>query len=156
MLPNVANYDTYGGELEDYSLVEDPTTDLAADLANEQRVDTAGMTATALRAFVVFTWSVDEGVTIRQQGAVWGNGTSPTIALTAPGTFTITWPSTATDARGVSRSVNLRAGWVSCQSGAGPMYPPTLNFNGANAAVVEFTNSSGAVTPTTPISVFVL
>jgi len=111
VLPNIASYSTYGGEKQNYSPVVDPTTDLDAGEDNEARSDVACLTVMSPRAYVAFTYTSGTGVTVVESNAVWGNTTPPTVTRTGTGVFTITWPTTITDPRGNTQSVNLRRGW---------------------------------------------
>lgn len=108
MLPEVQSYDGLGGDINDYAPVVDPTTDLPAEASNETRADVAAMTRTIGRAFVSF----DNGGEVSLHDAVWGNSDAvkPVVAVLSTGRYQITWPSSVTDARGVSRPVNLRIG----------------------------------------------
>lgn len=110
-LPDKATFATVGGTILDYSAVEDPNTDLAAEFSNEVRADTAAMTRMIPRAYVAFTTN-GTTCTVVEHDAVWGNdlAIAPTVARTGTGAYTVTWPTTVTDARGVVRSLNLRRG----------------------------------------------
>ncbi|KYF87779.1 hypothetical protein BE20_24860 [Sorangium cellulosum] len=110
-LPDKNDFAALGGELVDYSPPEDPTTDLSAEASNEARADTAAMTRMIERAFVSFTTN-GSTATVTDHDAVWGNALAykPTISRTGAGNYLVTWPTTVTDARGVTRSLNLRFG----------------------------------------------
>lgn len=104
-LPNADSYDTYGGELTDYSVVEDPQTDLSAESSNELRADIAAMTSTCFRC--VITWHIDDPggantPTVDDVKAVWNTDltTPPTIARLSEGVYEITFPTTVFDVRG--------------------------------------------------------
>src|SRR6187431_2696501 len=99
-LPDSTTYASIGGELIDYSPVEDPETDLAAEFDNEARADTAAMTRMISRAMVSFT---TDGVdcTVVDHDAVWGSDLAVKPTVTVAGTtITVPWPTTVTDARG--------------------------------------------------------
>lgn len=121
-LPEKNDYNSLGGELIDYSPVEDPSTDLAAEASNEMRCDIAAMTQTAIRAWVGF--SVDGygdpvvGNTEQDYGAVYGRAIEykPEILKSAPGTYTIIFPETIIDARGFEKSLNIQCGFGNCES----------------------------------------
>lgn len=108
MLPEVQSYDGLGGDIIDYAAVVDPETDLPAEASNETRADVAAMTRMIGRAFVSF----DNGGEVSIHDAVWGNSDAvkPVVAVLSAGRYTITWPSSVTDARATSHPVNLRVG----------------------------------------------
>jgi hypothetical protein len=112
-LPDKATFATLGGEISDYSAVEDPTTDLAGAFDSEARADVAAMTRMIPRAMVSYT---TDGVTctVVEHDAVWGSDlpVKPTVVLDLGygGKSVVTWPTTVTDARGVVRALNLRRG----------------------------------------------
>jgi hypothetical protein len=129
MLPSAATYDSYGGEKADYSPVEDTTTDRSADHEDEAFADVAAMTRMIPRAYVAFTTN---GTTcsVVDHDAVWGNDVSvrPTVVRTALGIYTITWPSAVTDARGASRSINLRRGLANVEDQASAAFANAIRL----------------------------
>lgn len=112
-LPDKSTFASIGGEIIDFSAVEDPNTDLAGAFNSEVRADVAAMTRMIPRAYVAFTLS-GTTCTVVEHDAVWGNDLAvvPTIVRTGTGAFTVTWPTTVTDARGTVHSLNLRRGAV--------------------------------------------
>lgn len=114
MLPDSASYEQFGGDIEDYSKVVDPLTDLPAEAGNESRADTAQCTRMVGRAYVSFS---DAGV-VSEHDAVWGKtlAVKPLVEVLSAGRYQITWPSSVVDARNVTRSVNLRVGFPSLTS----------------------------------------
>jgi len=118
-LPDKATFATLGGEIDDYSAVEDPTTDLAGAFSSETRADVAAMTRMIPRAVVSFTTD-GATCTVVDHDSVWGAdlAVKPTVVLDLGygGKSVITWPTTVTDARGVVRSLNLRRGLVNVES----------------------------------------
>lgn len=121
-LPEKNSFNNLGGELQDYSPVTDPTTDLSAAADNETRADVAAMTRTATRAWVAFTVN---GSVINVAGtdydAVYGNDVinKPTIVKNSPGDYTITFPVQITDALGIIRFLNLQMGWANIEDNQG-------------------------------------
>lgn len=89
---------SYGGALNDYSPVVDPTTDRPAAGANPAYAATAGMTHTAIRAWARVTWN-GTSLTLVSHDAIWGNSlaVAPTPAHSATGVATITWPANVQD-----------------------------------------------------------
>ena len=116
-LPDIASFSDYGGEKQDYSAPEDPTTDRSAAEVNPAFADVAAGTRTAIRAFVQFSFN---GATLDliAHDSVWGNGVSvePTLAVAATGKFRVTFPSSVVDALGETHAVNLRAGWANIEN----------------------------------------
>jgi hypothetical protein len=152
MLPTPATYTTYGGELHNANPVEDPTTDLDASLANEQRQDTAAMTRMCPRARVRWTYSGGV-VTVASQDAVWGNGTPPTVTRSSAGVFAITWPTTVTDARGETWGLNLQMAIGNAETVA---YDICVAVTGPNTATATVSLSSTGAATDPPAGVGVL
>ena len=139
-LPDKSTYAAYGGEIA-YPAPEDPTADITSDASDEVRVDCAAMTRMIPRAYVTFT---TDGTTcaVVEHDAVWGNDISikPTVTVFDVGFYTVTWPSTVVDARGVSRAVNLRRGSATIEHTAAFC---TALRQGPNAFLIV-TNNSGS------------
>lgn len=122
-LPEKNDYNALGGELIDYSPVEDPSTDLSAEASNEMRSDIAGITQICMRAWCGF--SVDGygdaiiGDTEQDYGAVYGRALAykPTILKTAPGFYTIIFPASVVDPRGNSKNINIQFPFGYCADG---------------------------------------
>lgn len=114
-LPDSNSFNSLGGELQDYAPVTDPTTDLSAEASNEMRCDVAAMTRTATRAIVKFTVS-GGAVTIANTDfeAVYGNSLTykPSGVVNGNGDYTITFPATVNDARGIEHDVNFKYCWA--------------------------------------------
>ncbi len=111
-LPSSDSYSTYGGDIVDYSVVEDPDTDLAADASNQCRASAAGMTATCFRAVVTFIWDGSTGLTLLNVNSVWDGVASldPVLTRLTVGTYRIVFPAAVTDLRGNTQSLNLLGG----------------------------------------------
>lgn len=144
-LPEIDDLATFGGELNNYSPVVDPTTDRDAAAMNIALADVAGMTQTCVRAWAAF---VGHGATPTDpasniHGAVWGNTApvKPTPARTGSGVYTVTWPSSVTDELGESHTVNLRRGWAQVEGATA--YHAQVSFS-ANVATVRVFDMAGA------------
>lgn len=113
-LPDKSTYADYGGEKQDYSAPEDPTTDRGAAELDPALADTAAMTRMIDRCYVAFSVGAGPGftITVLEHEAVWGNGVSvlPVVTRIALGNYTVRWPATVTDARSASIAPNLRRG----------------------------------------------
>ena len=113
MLPEIATFSDYGGEKQDYSAPEDPTTDRSADEMNPALADVAAGTRTAVRAYVEFRAN-PPNCDLVVHDAVWGNSipVAPVLTYNGAGDYTVTFPASITDALGATKVVNLRAGWA--------------------------------------------
>jgi len=134
--PDVDTVADYGGALENYAPVEDPTTDQDADAANEWKASTAAMTHTASRAWVRFTsgdgFVVDPDFTsTNSHDSMWGNDLSvrPTLTRTGTGVYELEWPSDVTDELGESHALNFRWAKASLENQAAVVCaePTTVN-----------------------------
>lgn len=132
MLPEKQSYDGLGGDIKDYAPVVDPTTDLPARVSNETRADVAQMTRMIGRAFVTF----DNGGEVSDHDAVWGNADAvkPVVVPFSAGRYQVTWPSSVVDARGTTRSVNLRVGLPSLETFG---FIPAVTRTAPNVFLVE-------------------
>ena len=156
MLPSIASAGTYGGAgLVDYAgqAVIDPTTDRSASGVNPLVSDVAGMTHTAIRAWVRLTTNGVSAPSLVSSDATW-QATSyapPTVSRSGYGLLLITWPTTVNDevppgAPGYIDPItlNLRAGWwttvnsatfaaLQLQVSGNACYAYTFNSSLANA-----------------------
>ncbi len=110
-VPDVDTLATYGGAMQNYAPVEDPSTDRDASAANQSYASTAAMTHTAARSVIRFTAAATSlAMAIVSHDSVWGNSVAvvPVPARTSIGLFTITVPATITDDLGVLHTVALR------------------------------------------------
>lgn len=152
-LPDIDSITSYNGApngtLIDYSAVEDPNTDQPAAGANAQQASTAMMTRMASRAYCTFTYASGSSAPVNEHDAVWGTGAPvlPVVARSSAGIFTITWPTTVSDALGATRSVNFRRGWPNIEA-AGVVLVGYVKRNSANVLQINIVNGSG--TPTDP------
>jgi hypothetical protein len=119
-LPDIDTLTTYGGGLNDFSPVVDPTTDRPAAGANAAYASLAAMTATAPRAWVRMTLNGASAPTLVAHNSHWGNqiGVAPVLSRSSAGVLVVTWPTTVTDqilpgSPGYfgPHTLNLRAGW---------------------------------------------
>jgi hypothetical protein len=142
--PNSSALGDYGMPVGDYLVeVTDPTTDQPASGAAQQACDTAAMTRTAPRAIVKFTTNGTGVPTLVLHEAQWGIGTTPVVARTGVGMFTITWPVTVVDELGVSQSVNLRfTDWPALDGVVG-VNLATATVTAPNVVTVYQVNISG-------------
>lgn len=135
-LPNKQSYSNLGGELHDYSPATDPTTDLTAESSNEMRADVAAMTATCVKSYFMFT--VNAGVVSIANtdfDSVYGNAIiyKPTAVYNSAGNYTFTLPSSIVDARGLTKSINIKCGFGSAAS---QNYFVSVNISSSNVVRV--------------------
>lgn len=111
-LPSSDSYLTYGGEIEDYSQVENPQTDLSAEASNSLRASVAGMSNTCFRAEVNFYADENGDVFFSDIRAVWDVNSSedPIAERVEPGWYRITFPESVVDLRGENQDLNLLGG----------------------------------------------
>lgn len=115
-LPTTASNlsDDYGGPYTNQHQTEDPTAEMDAGFGNQELCDVAMMTATANRAWVIFTGvtytSGTLSVTPDDHDAQWGSSTGvrPTVGETSAGVYVITWAANQTDQLGATRAINIR------------------------------------------------
>jgi hypothetical protein len=157
---------SYGGGLYDYSPVIDPTRDRPAAGANAGYAAAAGMTHTAVRAWVRMTLNGTATPVLVAHDAIWGNavGVAPVLARTGVGVETITWPANVQDEIPVGvpgytgpLPLNLRSGFGNARGAT--LFTVTVTMTSANVATVRIWNSSGAAADpgsATDVDVFVL
>lgn len=149
-LPGISSLAAYGGQLADYAPLEDPNTDRPAVGANQAYADIAGVTHTAVRAWVRFVGTASTSValaSVNPHDATWGSGSgvAPVVSHTAgTGIFDITWPVTIVDELGVTQTVNLRAAMAPNIEGATPGFA-TLVLTGPNTARLRLFNTAGSL-----------
>lgn len=148
-LPGIDTIDTYGGLKINHHPVEDITTDLDADHHNLMSANIAGMTQTAVRAirrFVGHATTPTDPVSGLVHAAVWGsdNGVKPTVTIGST-VYTITWPTSITDALGVSQNLNLRCACAQVETTGTTLYVATARVTAANVAQVRVYSSFAAL-----------
>jgi len=111
--PDIDAIATYGGALNNYSPIVDPTTDRDAAMVNKALCSTAAMTQTAVRAWVRFLTHATTPTLASSNicDGLWPNilGNRPAPTRSGTGTFLLTWPSSLNDELGVSHTLNFRA-----------------------------------------------
>lgn len=116
--PDIDSLATYGGALNNYAPVTDPTTDRDAAAANQAYASAAAMTHTSRRCWARFVGAASTGALALQvtngHDSHWGSasGVKPTFVRTSAGIVVLTWPATVTDEIGVVHTLNLR--WARC------------------------------------------
>lgn len=158
-LPAVDDINTLGGVLQNEDPIEDPLTQISADLDNINRADTAMMTHTAIRAIRSFVAGAvpSDPLTLLVHEAVWGSEAlvKPPVTQVATGKYDITWPTTVDDELGESHTVNLRRAFA--QVDGVVAYITTCTVTSANVVQVCIFNAAGVLTdPADPVTVFAL
>ncbi len=169
-LPDVDALSTYGGPLSDYSSVVDPTTDESAVFRNKYAANVAMMTQTAIRAMRSFVGATGATPTDPLTGfvhaAVWGAGPSlkPTLARSATGVWTVTWPTTVSSeltaaltsqGGGVTHNVNLRRAFAQVECG-GTLYHAVAKVTAANVVEVRGFTAAGTADDLNGLTVTVI
>jgi hypothetical protein len=138
-LPDIDTIATYGGAKVDEAPVADNSLDESAASINLVKMNVAGMTYTVDRAWARFvghaTTPADPASNVH--GAVWGDGLSvkPVVTKGGTGIYVLTWPTTVTDALGVTHAVNLRGVTVSVEGAT--LYLHTEKITAPNVAEVR-------------------
>ncbi len=140
--PDKDSIQTYGGALNDYTPVIDATTDRPAAGANQAYATAAALSQTGIRAWARFTWNAST-LTLVNHVEMWSSGPGnavPTLAHTATGVSTVTWPTTVNDEILINQpgytsphTLALRAGWGNAQGGTNL---PKITITSANVATV--------------------
>lgn len=123
-LPDRDDYAIVGGEITDYQPAEDASTDLPALADAIARCNVAAMSRVVTRAYAAFTTN-GTTCTLLDCDGCWPSGTfggpnAPTVTRTGLGLYTVTWPTTITDERGVTHNLNLRRGLGDIEPGSSP------------------------------------
>jgi len=149
-LPDIDSIQSYNaapnGTLVDYSPSEDPTTDQPAAGANAHQASSAMATRTQTRAYCSFTYVSGASAPVTEHDAVWGNsaGVIPVVARISAGKFSVTWPTTVSDALGATHSVNLRRAWGNIVFDATTVYVIYCTRSAANVINVRIVQDGGS------------
>ncbi len=148
-LPDIDALSTYGGPLNNYAPIVDPTTDEDAASRNKYAMNVAMMTHMIPRAMRSFVGVAGATPTDPLSGlvhdALWGNGTGlkPVVGWSATGVWTCTWPATVVDELGVTHSVNLRRADAQVECGA-TKYDATASVTAPNVLTIRGWTAAGA------------
>ncbi len=149
-------FSTYGGGLFDYSSVVDPTRDRPAAGANAAYSAVAGMTHTAIRAWVRMTLNATATPVLVAHDALWGNSlaVAPVLARTGVGIYTITWPTNVQDEITIGTPgytgplpLNLRAGFANLRVVA-TAFDLFVTPTTANVGTLKLFNVAGSLADT--------
>lgn len=150
-LPDIDALSTFGGPLNNYSDVVDPTTDEDAASRNKYAANSAMMTWTLPRAIVSFVGVNGGNPTDPVSGlvheAVWGNDPSdkPAVVRALEGVWDITWPAlvdseltsaTVAQGGGSQHTVNFQRAWAQVESADGTFKAASAKVTGANTVRV--------------------
>jgi hypothetical protein len=145
-LPDIDTIATLGGKLQNYAPVADPLTDLAADLDNNNRCDTAMMTRLAQKSWCAITLAATtNAIVLLAHEAQWGNGgaVAPVPAHVSTGIYRVTYPATVEDELGNSHTLNFRWGEGHVRGSAA--YTVNVVPVAPNMLMVYVQNYSGAL-----------
>lgn len=147
-LPDIDALSTYGGPLNNYAPIVDPTTDEDVAFRNKYATNVAMMTHTAPRAMRSFVGVSGANPTDPLIGfvhdAVWGNTTvlKPVLVRSAAGLWTCTWPTNVTDELGVTHTVNLRRADAQVECGA-TKFDSTAAITAPNVVTIRGWTAAG-------------
>lgn len=158
-LPDVDDLNTYGGALNDYAPVEDPSTDESAAFRNKYAANVAMMTQTICRAYARFvTAATTGGMSLAAHRALWGSlpAVAPTLARSGVGIYTVTWTATQNDLLSVSHTLNFIAAWGGTRTTTSADSMKAIP-TAANVVTVYVRDAAGALTDTaTTVDLFVV
>ena len=143
-LPDVDTIDTYGGQLQNYEPVVDPTTDRDAEAMDQGLESIAQTTHTVDRAWarVVLSASTPALAAPNGSDAGWGNTVPPTPTHVTTGQYKVTWPATIVDGLGASHALNFRKARASFE-GTTAAFANASVF-AANVVVINVLNAAGS------------
>jgi hypothetical protein len=159
-LPAVDSLATYGGALENYSPVVDPTTDEDATSRNKYAANVAMATHTLVRAIRSFVGVNGANPTDPVSGfvhdAVWGStpDVKPTVARTGEGVWTVTWPEEVDDELDEEHTVSLQRAWAEVECD-GTLYHATAKVTAANVVTVRGWLANGTADDLTGLTITV-
>ena len=118
-LPDRDALSTYGGALDNYGQMTDPTTDEDAAWRNKYVANVAMMTHTVTRAVRSFLGTSGGATSIADPStgfihdAVWGDSSTvkPSVTHVQTGIYDIVYPSTVSDELAADHSVVVRRAW---------------------------------------------
>lgn len=167
-LPSVDTLSTYGGALEDYSEVVDPTTDESAAWRNKYAANVAMMTHTAPRAIRSFLGTTGGATAIADPSsgfvhdAVWGDTASvkPSVTHVSTGTYDAIWASSVDDELAVAHTVSFQRAWANVESSDGVLRVASAKVTAAQKVrIYTYQSAAGLVAlsdlPNEVITVFV-
>lgn len=150
-LPDIDAFSTFGGPLNNYSDVVDPTTDEDAAYRNKYAANSAMMTWTLTRAIRSFVGVNGGDPTNPVSGlvheAVWGNDPSdePSVVRAGEGIWDLEWPelvdseltsATVAQGGGSQHTVNFHRAWAQVESADGTFKAAHAKVTGANTVRV--------------------
>lgn len=110
--------ESYGGPYVDEEILENPESQLAADLGNRAFEDLAQLTRTGWRAMCQFLTVAAGNPTSVVVFSMWGSGVAqePTVSRSGVGLYQLTWPASFNDGLGESETVVFQLGDVAVQT----------------------------------------
>lgn len=140
-LPDVDSFATYGGLIQNYAQIEDPSTDRDGPSASIAYMNVAALTQTCVKAWARVTLAASTGAMILlSNDGVWPNivGNQPAMLRNSAGNFTFTWPTTLLDANGVSHTLSFRA--ATCTVEGGTWGFSNALVSGASTVTIQMAN----------------
>ncbi len=141
--------DSYGGVFADAFPVEDPTTEISATYDNRLHEDVAQMSATTIKViakFLTIAAAAPQTAAATSERSH-GNFLAPSVVVTKTGTgeYTLTWPTTFTDALGVVETLALSFSHGDKIASGTPAHVETFP-SGSNTIDVYVYDMAGAAT----------
>ncbi len=143
----------FGGPKADALPIEDVTTQVSSSEYNRVCEDVAQMTHTSVRAEFTFVVGAALHPTLTNFRSHWGNSLAqqPTVTRTAAGLYTVTFPSSYTDALGHVEAVSFIGGDAAmntvnaCSAAAyefaGPVFKIVVKDSGGTASDLTSTET---------------
>jgi hypothetical protein len=155
VFPESASLSEFGGVKSNYFVAPvDPTTDIDEDNWNYLICNAAMGSRMQPRCEAVFTGHATTPVFVEFE-AVWkgGTATSPVIARTGSGVFTVTYPASVNDELGEAHSVNLKRAWG--QAEGTTSYTVQCSASANVVTVRVFLTSTGAANDAADVTLVV-
>lgn len=121
--PSALSYEELAGEINDYTTVVDPTTDLPAGASNKERAAVAAMSRMTPQLYVEWTNDGTNGI-VTQFDSVVGNSDAykPTITREALGQWRFTFSAFVNDLMGLSQPWNFKNAEACALDGLVPLH----------------------------------
>jgi hypothetical protein len=104
--------ESFGGPFVDGKPISNPQTQVSAEKLNRALEDTAQLTRTGTRAILHFLPVAAGDPVVAYHTSVWGSGSEqwPTLTRSAVGRYSVTYPSSFTDALDYEETVSFLSG----------------------------------------------
>lgn len=154
-LPDKDSLSTYGGPLNNYSDVVDPSTDEDSAWRNKYAANVAMMTHTITRCARSFLGTTGGATAVADPStgfvhdAVWGSSSNvkPSVTHVATATYDAIWPTGVADELGEVHTISLQRAWAQAESSDGTLRIAHAKVTGAQKVRIYTyrANASGAL-----------